>query len=143
MVFEKQSKRTVRAVINEIVDRTNTNTQRLRIVEQDSRSQKSRLNSAEQNLLSQKKTIGSSIADFEKKLENMDERLIAMESEIKEIVNEIKKLASLPKVRELETMIEIFNPMKSQFVTREEVEKLMEKKMKQTNKGKSTILNQV
>ncbi len=128
-VFGKSTpKRTIRSVINELVDRTNTNTQRLRILEQDIRTLKTRTNSIEKNTLNQTKKINSTLSKFEAKLTKTEDRILALERTIKEMVNEIKRLATLPKVKELEELIEIYNPLKSQFITKEEVERMIERK---------------
>ena len=53
-----------------------------------------------------------------------------MEKEIQELVTEMKKMPTGLQVRELENMIQIFNPLKSQFVTREEIDVLLADKLR-------------
>jgi len=126
---EQQPKRSLHTIIRELVERTNTDTMRIRVLEQETDIFKSRVNALEQDMLNQKKQIKNSLSVFESKLAKQEETLRKLESTVKEIIKEMKKLASVAKIKELEHLIEIYNPIKSNFITREEAERLIEKKM--------------
>ena len=118
-------KNTLRAIINELVDRTNSDTQRLRVLEQREKVLSSRSNSTEQEIMNLNKQIQDSVSCIDAKLADQEDRIRKMESMIKEMVKQMKKLATTSKIAELEQLIDIYNPIKSQFITREEAERLI------------------
>ncbi|MCK4497099.1 MAG: hypothetical protein KAU24_02830 [Candidatus Aenigmarchaeota archaeon] len=119
---------TLHAIINELVDRTNSNTQRLRVLEQRSEVLSSRANIIEQEILNLNKSIHKVILSLDTKTKGLDDRIRKDEGILKEVVKRMKKLATTSKISELEQLIEIYNPLKSQFITREEAERIIEEK---------------
>lgn len=119
---------TLHAIINELVDRTNSNTQRLRVLEQRSEVLSSRANIIEQEILNLNKSIHKVILSLDTKTKRLDDRIRKDEGILKEVVKRMKKLATTSKISELEQLIEIYNPLKSQFITREEAERIIEEK---------------
>lgn len=119
---------TLHAIINELVDRTNSNTQRLRVLEQRSEVLSSRANIIEQEILNLNKSIHKVILSLDTKTKRLDDRIRKDEGILKEVVKRMKKLATTSKIGELEQLIEIYNPLKSQFITREEAERIIEEK---------------
>ena len=135
MAFGKQPPRSLHTIIRELVDRTNTDTSRIRVLEQEIGILKSRMNSLEQDMLSHKKHIQSLLSNFESGLARQEKALRELHSTVLEIVKEMKKLASVAKIKELEHLIEIYNPIKSEFVTREEAERMIDKKTRGKDSG--------
>jgi uncharacterized phage infection (PIP) family protein YhgE len=107
---QPKGKSDIQTIIRELVDRSNTDTSRIRVLEQEMESLKNKLDSVSQNMSEEKK-----VAEFS----NM----------IKQIIAEMKKMATTTKIKELESLIEIYNPMKSQFITKEEAERLVEERL--------------
>lgn len=124
-------KRTVGSVLNKLIQRVNADTRRLRLLEQENIISKTRINVAERNFLAEKKYIQKSLKEMDEKISKIEDNIIRIEHTIKEIVTEIKKLASTTKVKELQSLIEIYNPIKSQFMTKEEVERMIEEKLEE------------
>jgi len=120
--------RTVHSVINEIVDRINDNTKRLRTLEQRSQIMASRMNSVEKEMLSLNKNTQKLVSGLETKIKASNDKIFQNESTVKEIIKQVKKLATTSKISELEELLEIYNPIKSQFVTREEVQRMINEK---------------
>ena len=129
-VFKKERPKTLHAVINELVERVNSNIQRLRVLEQSSDSVVTRTNSLEQNYLQLKKDLQKQISEINKSISKLDERITKIETTLKEVIEYVKKLPTTSKIKELEEMIEIYNPIASKFVTKEEVLSLMKKNNK-------------
>jgi len=129
MVFAKQPKKTLRTIIRELVERTNTDTARIRVLEQEKDIMKSRADSVEQTLIRQKKQTDKAFSELENKTEKMDRRVVQIETTLKDIIKEIKKLATTSNIKKLENLVDIYNPLKSQFITREEAERLIETKL--------------
>ena len=135
MVLSKQPKKTLRTIIRELVERTNTDAGRIRILEQESDIVKSRTDSVEQTMIGQKKATDKALMDLDKRIEKMNKRTVQIESTLKELIKEIKKLATTSKISELETLVDIYNPLKSQFITKEEAERMIERKMGESRKN--------
>jgi len=127
--MDKKEKRTTHSVINELVERTNSNTKRLRLLEQRVESMDSSMNIIEKDITEYAKDIKSLLQTLDKKLVTEDDKVIKVESNIKEIVTQLKKLATTADIRGLEELIDIYNPLKSNFITREEVEQVIEQKL--------------
>lgn len=121
-------------IINELVDRTNTDTQRIRALEQGDESTATRLESAEQELININQTLQKVQKDLDKGFKNRDASINQLQSTIKEIIKHVKKLAPSDKLNELQAMVEIYNPLKSNFMIREEVEDLIRHKIKESAK---------
>jgi flagellar motility protein MotE (MotC chaperone) len=124
---EKQP-RTARTIINELIERVNGDTQRLRIIEQSSESLTSRMDTLEQAMLQQRRDSQKSLAELETRIAALESGAAKSDSTLKEIVNHMKKLVTESQLKELETLIDIYNPVKSSFVTREELEKALKKR---------------
>lgn len=130
MAFSKQpQKKTLKTIIRELVDRTNSDTARIRVLEQEKDIVKSRMDSIEQNILIHRKQQDKTIAELNRSLEKNNKRMLQAENMIKEVIKEMKKVATTSKIKELETMVEIYNPMKSQFITKEEAERMIERRI--------------
>ena len=70
------------------------------------------------------------IQEVDAKANSADERMLKTENTIKEIVTRIKKLATSADMRGMQELIDIYNPLKSSFITREEVEQMLKKNNK-------------
>ncbi len=133
MPLTKQPKKTLKTVLHELVERSNTDNARIRVLEQENDILKSRSKSFDQDLAAMKKYFDSSMNSLNKNLEKTNKKVVNIESTLRELIKEIKKLATTSKIKELETLVDIYNPLKSQFMTREEVERLVEQKMENRN----------
>lgn len=125
------SRQSVGSVLNKLIERVNSDMRRIRLLEQESAIYKERLNSAEAELLSQRSLASKSLEDSSARLSQMEDRILSLENSVREIILQLKKSPPSSKIRELEQLIDIFNPLKSNFVTREEVEKILEEKMRE------------
>jgi len=56
---------------------------------------------------------------------NVRNKLDSLENEIEKVKVELRKKADLSEMKELKALIETFNPLKSIFVTREEVKRMI------------------
>jgi flagellar motility protein MotE (MotC chaperone) len=110
-----------------MVDRLNSDTQRLRVIEQSSESLVSRAETIEQSALQQRKELQKALSELSSRIASLDSRVDRIEGTLKEVIGHMKKLATEAKVKELEDLIEIYNPVKSNFLTREEAERLLRK----------------
>ena len=116
------------AIINELVDRTNSDIQRLRVLEQRNDILTSRSNAIEKEILNINRNIQRIMLSMETKNRRIEERIKKNDAMLREVIKQMKKLATTSKITELEQLIEIYSPLKSQFVTKEEVQRMIGKK---------------
>ncbi len=130
MVFQKAApqKRTVSAILAEVVARTNDNTQRLRMAEQRIDSLISRLQIVEQEIIDYRSEMKKMSAEAKSNAASQEKRLADIERSIKEIVSQLKKMPTKIDVAKVEELVGIYNPLKSDFVTREELERALSRR---------------
>jgi len=118
----------VQAVLTELVRRENESSRRLRALEERSSLTEMRTNTLQDSFLK---------INEDKKLfnEKLNERLTSIENSILRIDNELikinknlEKMAKRTELKELENLLSFFNPMKTNFVSREEVQRMIEEK---------------
>ena len=95
MAYKQTGKRTVNSILNELIERTNSDSRRLRLLEQNNSIHKTRINILEKELLGMKKSYLKVLNDFEAKLENQNVQIVKIQNYIKEndILEEVKDLA--------------------------------------------------
>jgi hypothetical protein len=116
-------------IINELVERTNSGNQRMRNLEQREESLLARMDTAEQDLLSINQSISKITKDLEGSIKARDAKETEIRNTIKEIIAHLKTLAPKEKLSELEALIDIYSPLKSSFITREEAENMIDEKL--------------
>ncbi len=128
MPVVRQPKRTVQSVLNDLIGRVNTDTRRLRVMEQEFDILKSRMAALEQNMSDQRKAINRSISELGSKVARAEDKVSRMESLLGEFAKGMKMFAPVSEIRKLEQLIDVYSPLKSEFITREEAERMMEEK---------------
>ncbi len=132
----KKQSRSINTILNDVIQRVNDDTQRLRVMEQSSESLTSRINGVEQGILLSRKDFQKSFSEINEGITALDERLTKVESTMKEVITHIKKLVTESQMKELQNLIELYNPVKSNFVTKEEMEKFVNQKSSEKRKPK-------
>ncbi len=122
----QQPRRTVQSVINDLIGRVNADTRRLRVIEQELNILKSRTAAIEQNAMEQRKAVNALVTELGAKVARAEDKVSRMESLLGEIVKGMKRFAPASEIKKLEQLIEIYSPLKSDFVTREEAERMIE-----------------
>ncbi|HJW97303.1 MAG TPA: hypothetical protein VJ485_04040 [archaeon] len=125
MPAPKKNPRSIGTVLNEVIERVNNDTQRLRLLEQSSESLLSRINSLEQAMLQARRDMQKAFLDTNTRLDSLDDRMSKSENTTKEVVSHMKKLVTETRVKEIENLVDIYNPVKSNFVTKEELQKAL------------------
>jgi uncharacterized coiled-coil DUF342 family protein len=117
------------SIINELVERTNTDTQRIRALEQRGENMASRLNSIEQELLNINSNITKMANSIDSELKKRDASISGNRTTIKEIIKQLKRFATTDNIGELKAMLEIYSPLKSNFITKEEADRLISQRL--------------
>ncbi len=116
---------TLHSIINELVDRTNTDTQRIRSLESWEKALNLRIESIEREILNINGNLQKTASDLDSGLRKRDQGITELRNIIKEVVKQLRRTVSTERVKELEAMLELYNPIKSNFITREEAQQML------------------
>jgi ABC-type phosphate transport system auxiliary subunit len=128
-VFGKDTGTNLEKIASELINRVNENIRRLRVLENRVKALDNRINSMEQNTLVQSRNLQKSLSERDIKITNLEEGLRKTEMTMKEILKQLKFVATKSDVEELKHFVDIYNPLKSKFVTIEEVENMINEKL--------------
>ncbi|MCD6590750.1 MAG: hypothetical protein J7K72_02145 [Candidatus Aenigmarchaeota archaeon] len=132
-VFGKSGDERQEKIIADMIGRMNESIRRLRVLEQRLKTIENRINSIEQGMVNQGKNVQKELSNRDARFSSVENRIEKIEMTINEIIKQMKLVATNAKVEELKHLVDIFNPLKSNFVTKEEVEKIIEDKLSERN----------
>jgi hypothetical protein len=128
MVFEKETS-DVPAFTNEVVKIMGTNTRRIRAVEQRIDAIEMRIGGIEEKIINELEIIKKDFQEIDVDIKNIAKNLNEIRNEILKINKTIDKTARKSEVKELESLLDLYSPIKSKFATRDEVERLVDEKL--------------
>ncbi len=124
-----EKKTSIDYAITELMRRVNDDTKRLRLLEQRSAAVDSRLASLEETLLEQFKKVNQAFEKSSQRIDEIDNRLAKVEDDTKKLIKQMERVASKTELGEIQGFIDLINPMKSNFITKPEVERMLEEKL--------------
>jgi len=127
MVFEKPAD--LKAVATEIINRMNEDVRRIRLLEEKTGKIETRINDIEKTVLTQLDDLKISLERIGNKISSISERLTALENENLRINKELGKCATKVEVKQLETFVDVINPITSRFATKDEIERMVEERI--------------
>ena len=101
---------------------------RLRILEEGFTNIRRSLQVAEQNMLSKSKTFSTEIRTSTSEIHDTKKEIADIKEKILMLAKELESAAKLNEVKVLEKYINLWNPVK--FVTQDEVERIIDEKLK-------------
>ena len=122
------AERDVQAVLTELVRRENESSRRLRALEERSSLTEMRASTLQDLFLKlneEKKVFNEKLSE---RLTNIENSILRIDNELMKINKNLEKMAKRTELKELENMLSFFNPIKTNFVTKEEVERIIEEK---------------
>jgi len=122
-----ESKR-LELILQELIRRANRSDRRLRIIEQRTQALESRIGSIEDINFKQGKDIKKRIIDMEFTIKSFSDRIIKIENDINRISEQLKGFAKKNEVKEIESMFDLLNPIKQDFVTKKELEEILKRR---------------
>jgi predicted nucleic acid-binding Zn-ribbon protein len=128
MVFEREAKDT-QAIGSEAIKIVSANTRRIRALEQRFDVLEMRIGAIEQKIIDEIEELKKSFDQINTDIKNLSQSLSLVRNEILRMNKSLDKTAKKAEVKELESLLELYNPIKSKFVTREEVERLIDEKL--------------
>jgi multidrug resistance efflux pump len=124
MAFDKSQE----AALKEAVNRMNEDRRRIRLIEQNIDRVESSINSIEHTALSQASDLKIEIERLSQKLAEMSSRMDVMEAEVVRVGKLTGKAATKLELKQLESFIDLVNPITSKFVTKDELDRALEER---------------
>ena len=110
--------------LGEIQEQVMTVTRRLRVMDEQQTNLRRKLQMVEQNMLSNNKRLGQEIKNVNAEIVDVKRMVAEIENKILLIIKEIKESARKEDVDVLQKYVNMWEPVN--FVTRDEVEKMLE-----------------
>ncbi len=129
MVFEKSTPDDPQSFGIEVANRINTSTRRIRTIEQRLNGAELRIGALEERVIDEIDKLRKSFEQISVDIKSVNDHLSELHSEILKIDKTLEKTAKKAELKELETLLEIYNPIKSTFTTKNEVERMIEDKL--------------
>ena len=124
MVFEKPEDS--RAVVTELVKRLNESGRRIRSLEQRTDRVENRIGEMEETVLERMNSLTIELERIGQKIVAATQQLNNLNNEILRINRELGKTATKQEIKEVETFIDLVNPITAKFVTKDELDRRLE-----------------
>ncbi|MEM2146529.1 MAG: hypothetical protein QW279_14300 [Candidatus Jordarchaeaceae archaeon] len=118
----------IKIVTTEILRRVNEESRRVRILEQRMDRIYDSVNTLEENIISQLDDLKIGIERLSDKILKISERLNIIENEIDKVNKGLGKAATKSELKQLEAFINVVNPITSKFLTKEQLERILEER---------------
>jgi len=128
MVFEKPNPE-MGAISSELVRRLNENSRRLRIMEEKLDKLETSMALLEENTINQMNDMKIGLDRISAKISAVGDKLVSIETDMSKINRELGKTATKNEVKQIETFIDLINPITAKFVTKDELERAFEDKL--------------
>jgi uncharacterized protein YoxC len=130
MVFEKKPQ--PQPIHPEMLRTSHESKRRIRVLEQDVDAVRSRLNAIEEKMIEDMGNIKKWLDQLSSDVNEVSKSLKDINSNILRINKDLDKKARKTELRELESLLEIYSPIKSHFITKDQVERMMLEGKKKT-----------
>jgi uncharacterized protein (DUF342 family) len=120
--------RDVQAILTELVRRENETSRRLRALEERSSLTEMRASTLQDSFLKMNEERKIFNEKLNERLINIENSILRIDNELVKINKILEKMAKKTELKEIENMLSFFNPLKTNFVTREEVGRMIEQK---------------
>ena len=119
----------------ELVKRVNEDVRRIRIIEQRIDRLESSIDTLQENALTQLNDLKLALEKINNKIVSVSEKLVNIEGEILRLSKELSKTATKRELKQMETFIDLINPITAKFVTKDEVENMIENQIPKSKKA--------
>jgi uncharacterized protein YoxC len=124
MVFEKKPQ--IQTINPELLRSTQESKTRIRTLEQNVESLRSRVNAVEEKMIEEMGNIKKWLDQLSVDVSDVSKSLKEIHSETLRINKDLEKKARKSELKEIESLLEIYNPIKSHFITKQQAERMME-----------------
>ena len=122
-------------ITTNLVERINSIERRIRQLEENVRNLRDQFKNIENDVIRGSKEAHEVRDLLDDKTGQMRTTLLNLDVEVKNINNRIRTLVSKREIKELESFMEIFSPIKNMYVTRNEVQRMIEEAITKTNES--------
>ena len=127
MVFEKPSD--ANAAIGELIKRINEDRRRMRMLEQSVERSENSLSALEESALSQFGEFKLSLERVAVKLDETSAKLGSIETNMTKLGRVLEKTATKLELKQLESFVDLVNPVTSKFVTKDELDRALDERL--------------
>lgn len=127
--FQPQKQQDEKTIIAELVKRLNQNASRLHMAEQKIDRVETTIRTLDETALTQMNNLKLDLDRISSKIADVADRLVFIESEVARMNARMEKTATRMEVKQLESFIDIINPITSKFVTKDELERAVEDRL--------------
>ncbi len=124
MAIKKSSN--AKNVLTEIVRRINEDRRRIKLMEQKTDRIENGVSSLEESAITQLGDIKITLGRINDKIDNVSTRLNKMEGDINKLKKVMSKNATKLELKQLESFIDLVNPITSKFVTKDELDRVLD-----------------
>ena len=117
--------------LNEMMRRIDTNTRRIRSIEQRMDAFNLRIKALEEKIIEDTENLKKKLDQLFMDMKEISENLVKFHAEVQKIKKDLERVAKKSELKELESLLELYNPIKSKFVTREEVERMIKERVEE------------
>lgn len=125
-----QKPKELKDMLSELVRRINEDRRRIRLMEQSIDRLENSLSSIESSVLSQMGDLKISLDRINSKLSLSAERLNLIESDITKLKKQASRGATKIELKQVESFIDLVNPVTSKFVTKDELDRAFDERLK-------------
>jgi len=125
-----QKSKEAKDVMSELVRRINEDRRRIRLIEQNINRVENSLSSLEGAVLSQLGDLKIFLDRINSKLTSTAERLHVIENDITKLKKQVGKSATKIELKQIESFIDLVNPITSKFVTKDELDRAFDERLK-------------
>ena len=118
----------VKAVVSELVRRINEDARRIRSLEQQIERTEMSFSTLEERLLTQLGDLKIGLERIGAKIAALSDKIGETEGNVTRLTKELGKAASKAELKQIQTYLEIINPITSKFVTKDELERALQEK---------------
>ena len=127
MALEKSDNQ--KNILSEVVKRINEDRRRIKLLEQKIDRLESSISALEGASISQMGDIKITLERINNKIENVSLRFNKIETDINNIKRVLAKSATKLELKQLESFIDLVNPITSRFVTKDELDRMLDERV--------------
>ncbi len=117
----------IQLILSEVVKRLNEHGRRIRLLEERNMAMDTRMSSSEEAILRNSQNLREEINKILKQISELEPRILKIENDIKKLSHDMVRTAKKTELLELENLIDLYNPLRSKFVTKEEVKRMIKR----------------
>lgn len=114
--------------INQVVRRVKNLNRRVRDLEEKIRNINARVNTVEDTVLERTKKLNNELSEVNNDIQQLNDKTANLEVDINNLRRNLRKTVTKREISEIESYMDLMDPVNSSFVTENEVEDLIEEK---------------